>query len=57
MVYRNARAPEALLDCRVGRMMVAKGLAREVEFACRLDAFPIVPALEEGRVRLFPIPR
>ena len=47
----------ALLNCRVGRMMVAKGLAREVEFACRLDAFPIVPALEEGRVRLFPIPR
>jgi 2-phosphosulfolactate phosphatase len=52
MVYRNARAPEALLDCRVGRMMVAKGLAREVEFACRLDAFPVVPALEQGRLRL-----
>ena len=52
MVYRNARSPEALLDCRVGRMMVAKGLAREVEFACRLDAFPVVPALEQGRLRL-----
>lgn len=52
MVYRNARAPEALLDCRVGRMMVARGLAREVEFACRLDAFPVVPALEQGRLRL-----
>jgi 2-phosphosulfolactate phosphatase len=52
MVYRNARAPEALLDCRVGRMMARKGLAREVEFACRLDALPVVPVLERGRVRL-----
>ena len=51
-LYRNARAPEALLDCRVGRMMVAKGLQREVEFACRRDAFPVVPALEQGRLRL-----
>jgi 2-phosphosulfolactate phosphatase len=51
-LYRHARAPEALLDCRVGRMMVARGLAREVEFACRRDAFPVVPALEEGRLRL-----
>ncbi|MGH8692273.1 MAG: 2-phosphosulfolactate phosphatase [Burkholderiales bacterium] len=52
VVYRNARAPEALLDCRVGRMMAARGLAREVEFACRRDAFPVVPALEQGRLRL-----
>jgi len=54
MVYRAARAPEALLDCRVGRMMVQKGLAREVEFACRLDSLPIVPTLDEGRVRARP---
>ena len=52
MVYRHAQAPQALLDCRVGRIMAAKGLAREVEFACRLDAFPVVPVLEEGRLRL-----
>jgi 2-phosphosulfolactate phosphatase len=57
LVYSGAQAPQALLDCRVGRMMVAKGLAREVEFACRLDAFPVVPALEEGRVRLSPARR
>jgi 2-phosphosulfolactate phosphatase len=56
-VYRNARCPEALLECRVGRMMVAKGLAREVEFACRLDAFPVVPVLAQGRVRVSPAPR
>ena len=51
-LYRHARAPEALLDCRVGRMMAARGLAREVEFACRRDAFPVVPSLEDGRLRL-----
>jgi 2-phosphosulfolactate phosphatase len=51
-LYRHARAPQALLDCRVGRMMVSRGLAREVEFACQRDAFPVVPALEDGRVRL-----
>ncbi|HSA88540.1 MAG TPA: 2-phosphosulfolactate phosphatase, partial [Burkholderiales bacterium] len=50
-LYRHAKAPEALLDCRVGRMMAARGLAREVEFACRRDAFPVVAALEQGRVR------
>jgi 2-phosphosulfolactate phosphatase len=54
LLYRQAAAPQALLDCRVGRMMVAKGLAHEVEFACRLDALPVVPALQEGRLRLLP---
>jgi 2-phosphosulfolactate phosphatase len=51
-LYRHAKAPEALLDCRVGRMMAVRGLAHEVEFACRRDAFPVVPALEQGRLRL-----
>jgi 2-phosphosulfolactate phosphatase len=52
LVYRQARAPDALLDSRVGRMMAARGLAHEVEFACWLDAFPVVPALDQGRLRL-----
>ena len=51
-LYRQAKAPQALLDCRVGRMMMARGLAHEVEFACRRDAFPVVPVLEHGRLRL-----
>ncbi len=51
-VYRHAKAPDALLDCRVGRMMVERGLAREVEFAARRDAFPVIPALEGGSLRL-----
>lgn len=49
--FRQAQAPQVLLDCRVGRMMVARGLAHEVEFACRFDAFPVVPVLEGGRLR------
>ena len=51
-LYLHSRAPEALLDCRVGRMMVSRGLGEEVEFACRRDAFPVVPVLEQGRLRL-----
>ena len=50
--YRHARAPAALLNCRVGRLMLSKGLRKEVEFACREDAFAVVPALEQGRLAL-----
>ena len=51
-LYRHAKAPDALLDCRVGRMMAERGLAHEVEFACKLDAFPVIPVLEQDRLRL-----
>ncbi|MFN2643814.1 MAG: 2-phosphosulfolactate phosphatase [Burkholderiales bacterium] len=51
-VYRHSPIPQALLECRLGRMMSARGLRHEVEFACQVDAFPVVPALEEGRLRL-----
>jgi 2-phosphosulfolactate phosphatase len=51
-LYRHSRAPQALHECRVGRMMAARNLQHEVEFACRFDAFPIVPALIEGRLRI-----
>jgi len=51
-LYRHARLPDALLECRVGAMMVKRGLRREVEYACRVDSLPVVAALEEGRVRL-----
>lgn len=50
--YRQARIPEALLDCRIGRLMASRGLAHEVEFACRIDAFPVVAALAGGSLRL-----
>jgi 2-phosphosulfolactate phosphatase len=49
--YRHASAPQVLLDCRVGRMMAKRGLGHEVEFACRFDAFPIVPVMEGESLR------
>ncbi len=51
-VYQSARLPQALLECRVGRLMARRNLAHEVEFACRENAFPVVPVLEGGRLRL-----
>ena len=51
-VYRHSTNPQALLECRLGRMMSARGLEHEVEFACRVDAFPVVPALDDGRLHL-----
>ena len=51
-LYRGAALPESLLECRVGRMMARRGLAHEVEFAARVDACPVLPVLESGRVRL-----
>ena len=51
-VYRHSPLPQALLECRLGRMMSARGLRHEVEFACRTDEFPVVPVLEDGRLRL-----
>lgn len=51
-LYREARVPQALLECRVGRLMSRRGLAHEVEFACRFDAHPLVAALEGGSLRV-----
>ncbi len=51
-VFRQAPLPQALLECRLGRMMAARGLRHEVEFAARIDALPVVPVLEGGRLRL-----
>jgi len=50
-VYRQAVLPDALLDCRLGRMMSARGLRHEVEFACRIDATPLIATLDRGSVR------
>ena len=51
-VFRASEIPQALLECRLGRMMTARGLRHEVEFACRADAFPVVPALDGTALRL-----
>jgi len=51
-VFGASELPRALLECRLGRMMTARGLRHEVEFACRTDGFPVVPALEGNSLRL-----
>lgn len=51
-VFRHAPLPQALLECRLGRMMERRGLRHEVEFAARIDTLPVVPALDAGRLRL-----
>jgi 2-phosphosulfolactate phosphatase len=49
---RQARLPESLFECRVGRMMLERGLRHEVEYACQVDRLPVVPVLQAGRLRL-----
>jgi len=49
---RQARLPEALFECRVGRMMLQRGLRHEVEYACHVDRLTVVPVLQDGRLRL-----
>jgi len=49
--FRHAQAPQVLLECRVGRMMAARGLAHEVEYACRIDSLSVVPVMREGSLQ------
>lgn len=49
-LFRSANLLQALLDCRVGRMMTARGLREEVAFAARMDEYRVVPALQNGRL-------
>lgn len=46
---------EDALDClsrsRVGRMMLARGLSREVAFAAQKSRFQVLPRLADGRLR------
>jgi 2-phosphosulfolactate phosphatase len=43
--------PEAMLnDCRVGRMMAARGLAHEVAYAAQLSTLPVVAKLDGSAV-------
>jgi 2-phosphosulfolactate phosphatase len=51
MLHDGADAFECLVASRVGRMMLARGLEREVRFAARKSCFDVVPELREGAVR------
>jgi len=42
-IFRAGDPLPSLLDCRVGRMMVERGFAHEVEYAAQLSVLPVVP--------------
>lgn len=42
---------DCLATSRVGRMMLARGLEREVAFAAQKSCFDVVPVLQDGRLR------
>jgi len=48
--FRSSAPAPTLADCRVGRMMVDRGLAHEVEYAAQLSALDVVARLDAGRV-------
>lgn len=52
LFYRGCDADTALQSSRVGRMMRANGLQREVECAARLDTMDVVPELSNGCLQL-----
>ncbi|MCD5323215.1 2-phosphosulfolactate phosphatase [Pontibacillus sp. HN14] len=49
MIYRNEtyRAKEVLAETRVGEMMAAYGLARDIEFVANEDYFKVVPVFSK----------
>lgn len=51
LLHDGASAEETLLASRVGRMMLDRGLEREVRFAARKSCFEVVPRLVGGRLR------
>jgi 2-phosphosulfolactate phosphatase len=51
MLYERSEALACLSDGRVGRMMLARGLDREVAFAAERSRFRVVPELRDGALR------
>ena len=51
-LYRSGDPAPTLANCRVGRMMLARGLAHEIAYAAQLSKLDVVPRLEAGRLLL-----
>lgn len=49
--YGVGGAEACLMRSRVGRLMQERGGAEEVRFAAQLNVYPIVPRLQDGRIR------
>jgi len=52
MLHDRGDVMDCLARSRVGRMMAARGLEREVEFAAQKSCFDIVPRLTDGCLRI-----
>jgi 2-phosphosulfolactate phosphatase len=50
-LYRAGEPEESLLACRVGRMMLERGLEREVRYAARRSVTGVVPRYDAGVLR------
>lgn len=50
-LYRSGAPAETLLGCRVGRMMIERGMEHEVRHAARLSVASVVPRYEGGVLR------
>lgn len=50
LLYEHCQAGECLRRARVGRMMLARGLDREVDFAAQMSLYDVVPRLEGTRM-------
>ncbi|HTO98387.1 MAG TPA: 2-phosphosulfolactate phosphatase [Myxococcales bacterium] len=51
LLHDHCQAMECLSASRVGRMMLARGLDHEVEFAAQKSRFGVVARLEDGALR------
>jgi 2-phosphosulfolactate phosphatase len=51
MLHEKCDAGDCLRRARVGRMMLARRLDREIDFAAQKSLYTVVPKFEEGRLR------
>ena len=49
-LYRSGDPVPTLENCRVGRMMLARGLAHEIAYAAQRSKHDVVPRLDHGRL-------
>ncbi|MEX0960355.1 MAG: 2-phosphosulfolactate phosphatase [Burkholderiales bacterium] len=49
-IFRSEDPADALLRSRVGRLMIERGLEREVRYAAQLSTLDVVPVLIDGRL-------
>jgi 2-phosphosulfolactate phosphatase len=50
VLFRSGDPVPTLTNCRVGRLMTARGLAHEIAYAAQLSTLEVVPRLAAGRL-------